>query len=133
MCGLTWQSGLQLSRQGNDTWTAETLCSEAELRGAGGVLELKVLIDDNQWEKGCNHQAKLDQVSLQGSLSATRRIDLNAHETTRTQGLNNTAELAPYFFALRGETMVMDRVASKELENIRSVIFYSPPGYEEVQ
>jgi len=68
-------------------------------------VELKVLVDDKSWMLGSNHHANVNQTS--------------------------TTEIYPWFYTYSGETSVIKNVYSKELNNARDVIFYTPPSYKE--
>jgi hypothetical protein len=46
--GLSWHRGQPLKNEGHDTWRWGGFSLE-------GGIEFKLLINDNQWECGCNH------------------------------------------------------------------------------
>lgn len=68
-------------------------------------FEVKLLVDDKTWMQGSNHHVRLDE------------------------GL--TSEIYPWFNSRNGQTSIIKNVFSKELNNTRDVIFYTPPSYYE--
>ena len=49
-CGLSWSSGLNMSKVNKTSFSAELMCKDTE-----NHLEMKVLRDDKGWMMGTNH------------------------------------------------------------------------------
>jgi hypothetical protein len=67
-------------------------------------IEMKVLVDDKVWMLGSNHHAN---------------------------PLISSTDIYPWFYTYSGSLSIIERVFSKELNNTRDVIFYTPPSYFE--
>ena len=78
--------------------------AEVSCSGKEDSLEVKVLLNDDTWMVGSNHH-----------------VDVSS----------SVDEVYPWFFSKKGEYFVVDNVYSSELENSRSVLFYTPPSYNE--
>jgi predicted alpha/beta superfamily hydrolase len=68
-------------------------------------FEVKLLVNDVTWMQGANHHVKLSE--------------------------GFTTEIYPWFNTKNGQTSIIKNVFSKELNNTRDVIFYTPPSYYE--
>lgn len=105
-CGLNWDSGIRMqkgSTPGGFKWTQTVECSAS----AQDPLEVKVLIDDSHWMLGAN-----------------AFINLASNST-------GAAEVYPWFFTYTGSLSMINNVYSKELNNFRDIIYYTPPSYNE--
>ena len=51
-CGLNWSKGVKLSQVSSTKYQAKVNCQPSEAK-----LEVKVLVNDNQWMIGANHIA----------------------------------------------------------------------------
>lgn len=89
------------TKDGSFKWSYDLPCKESEI-----VLELKVLVNDQDWMIGANHH-------------------VNLKETTKTE------QIFPYFYTFFGSLTTIEKVYSKELGNFRDVIVYTPPSYNE--
>jgi len=69
------------------------------------AVEVKVLVSDKLWMLGANHHFNSD--------------------------VGNTTEIYPWFYTTKGALAIIDKVYSKELDNHRDVIIYTPPSFYE--
>ena len=53
-CGLNWDSGIHMTKTGDNTWAADVACSSVT-----EVLQVKVLVLDRDWMIGANHYANI--------------------------------------------------------------------------
>eukprot|EP00466_Bigelowiella_natans_P001080 jgi/Bigna1/75093/fgenesh1_pg.32_\ len=121
LCGLSWGSGVPLKEGGKDEWTLQLECEE----NAIVTLEMKALINDEQWSLGANHRVPLQLQDYPKS---------EKWKTTLPDRMNATAtstSFAPWFGESQGSLSVLSNVVSKQFENERDVIVYVPPGYNE--
>ena len=89
---------------GDNTFEVDIDCAEKETS-----LELKVLLNDDTWMIGANHHVEVSSSSS------------SSQEDT----------VYPWFFSKNGEYYIVNNIYSKELDNTRSVLFYTPPSYNE--
>ena len=69
------------------------------------LFEVKAVVDDATWMQGANHH-----------IDVSNRL---------------TFDMYPWFNSKKGATSIIKNVKSKELNNSRDVIFYTPPSYFE--
>ena len=101
VCGLSWDNGIELAVSDSETDTWE-LVLECPQTDLG--LEIKIAADDSTFELGHNHFISPEMPAI---------------------------EIQPYFVETRGSFEVIDGIESEELGNVRSVVVYVPPGYNE--
>jgi predicted alpha/beta superfamily hydrolase len=99
-CDLNWETGVAMAQVDNSTWTATIDCPSPST-----TVEMKVLVNDNDWMLGANHHAD------------------PAKESTTT--------VFPWFYTYQGTLQIVPNVFSNELNNSRDVIYYLPPSYLE--
>eukprot|EP00050_Salpingoeca_kvevrii_P018058 m.70377 g.70377 ORF g.70377 m.70377 type:complete len:483 (+) comp7876_c0_seq1:1570-3018(+) len=98
-CGLNWSEGRALDHVAHDTWNTTISC------GADPAVELKVLIDDKQWQRGAN--LVLDKAVA-------------------------SAVLYPWFYSTAGKYVTIAKnVYSQSFDNYRDIVCYLPPSYDE--
>jgi len=105
-CGLNWDSGIRMQKEAikdGFKWTQVVQC-DTSLKAP---LEVKVLINDNQWMLGAN-----------------AFINMNSNST-------GASEIYPWFFTYSGSLTIINNVYSSELNNFRDIIYYTPPSYYE--
>ncbi|KAJ1430975.1 Alpha/Beta hydrolase protein [Ochromonadaceae sp. CCMP2298] len=102
-CGLSWDKGLLMDKSKATEGYTYSLSVSCSAT-ATQPLEVKVLIADDRWMLGANHFIP--------------------------QHSNGTA-LYPWFFTYSGSLSTISNVYSKELNNFRDIIYYTPPSYSE--
>jgi len=100
-CGLNWDKGVAMTRLKGTDQFTINLDCDATTK-----FEVKLLVKDSTWMLGANHHVDLSQES--------------------------TLTVYPWFNTKAGSTAtIIKNVYSKELNNTRDVIFYTPPSYNE--
>lgn len=105
-CGLNWDSGFSMSSVSSSEgykWSYTVNCTSSE-----DALEVKVLVSDKTWMLGSNHH--ISGTALQSSSADT---------------------IYPFFYTYEGTQTIIKNVYSEELKNVRDVIVYLPPSYNE--
>lgn len=103
-CDLNWDKGVAMSPEAfadGYKWKYTLNCSGKNISS----LEVKVLINDNQWMLGSNHHVtfKSDEADI----------------------------IYPWFSTYVGTQVIIKGVYSSELNNKRDIIVYLPPSYYE--
>lgn len=139
LCGLNWSKGVKMTPSTIDNfqntgvkayvWSYDLTCDMDAVQKTTG-LEVKVLIDDSHWMLGSNHHVKLSDATSKFSPSA---VHFARHSNTSSAALNADYldNLFPWFYTYKGTLQTISHVYSPELNNVRDIIFYLPPSYNE--
>ncbi|KAJ5072162.1 putative conserved membrane protein [Anaeramoeba ignava] len=112
-CGLNWDSGIQMKSDPDNNLFF--LSIDVDSSCSGNELQMKALVDDNDWQIGANFMVDISGIqNYKGSDSVSYSF----------KGY-------PWFYTTDGEYKYIRNVYSPQLNNTRDLVIYTPPSYNE--